>query len=73
MTADDVLLEALEGVDLTADGSFAQHLRGLLEGGGGHEAVGAQGGAGDALEYLVGCCGDGVAGLDELEVLSLEH
>ena len=34
VAADDVLLEALEGVDLAADGSFAEHFGSLLEGGG---------------------------------------
>ena len=34
VTADDVLLQTLEGVDLTADSSFTEHFGGLLEGGG---------------------------------------
>ena len=33
VTADDVLLQTLEGVDFAADGSFAEYLGGLLEGG----------------------------------------
>ena len=72
MTADDVLLQTFESIDLAADGSLAEHLGGLLEGSGGHEAVGPQCGTGNTLEYLVGCRGDGVAGLYELEILTLE-
>ena len=73
MTADHVLLQALEGIHLAADGGVGEHLRGLLERGGRHEAVGPEGGAGDALQHLVGGGGDGVAGLDRPFVGTLEE
>jgi hypothetical protein len=47
MAADDILFQALEVVDATADCGFAEHLRGFLEGSCGDEAVGAQSCAGD--------------------------
>src|SRR6185436_595731 len=51
---DDVLLEALEGVDLAVDGGLGQHARGLLEGGGRDEAPGLQRGLGDAEQHRLG-------------------
>ena len=73
MAADDVLLQAFKSIYLATDGSLAEHLGGLLEGGGGHEAVGPQCGTGNTLKYLVGCRGDCVTGLDEFQILSLEQ
>ncbi len=72
MTADYVLLHALEVVDLTADGSLAEHLRGFLEGGGTHEALRTEGGAGDTLQHLGRGSGHGIAHLDRLEVAALQ-
>ena len=72
VTADHVLLHALEIVGLAADGSLVEHLGRLLEGGGGHEALGLQGGAGNTLKYLRGSGGLGIAHLHQLEVAALE-
>ena len=54
VAADDVLFHAFEPVLLATDGCFVEHLGGFLEGGGRHERLGLQGGAGDALEDLGG-------------------
>ena len=72
VTADDVLLEPLEGVDLTIDGSVVEHLGRLLEGGGGHEALGLQRGARDPLKDLTSRSGLSITYLDEAEVTALE-
>ena len=48
---DDVLLEAGEGVDLALDGGVGEDPGGLLEGGRREEAVGGQGGLGDAQQH----------------------
>lgn len=72
MTADDVFFHALEGVGLAGDGCFVENLGGLLERCGRHEARSLECGAGDALEYLLGCGGHGVADGDCLEVAAFE-
>lgn len=72
VTADHVLLHTLEVIDLTADSSLTEHLRGLLEGGGTHEALRTQGGTGDTLQDLSRGCGHSVTHLDGLEVTALE-
>ena len=48
LTDDDVLLEALQVVDLLAQGGFGKHAGGLLEGGCGQPGIGCQRSLGDA-------------------------
>ena len=72
MTADNVLLHTLETVLLATDGSLVEHLGGLLERSGRHEALGTEGSTGDTLEYLSGCGLDSIAHLDEAQVAALE-
>ena len=72
MTADDVLLHAFEVVGLAGDGGFVEHLGGFLEGRGGHERLGLQGGTGDTLKDLRGGGGDGVAHDNGTKVAALE-
>lgn len=73
VTADDVLLHALEIVDLAVDGSFVEDLGGLLEGCSRHERRCLEGGAGDTLENLLGGSGLSVADNDGTEVSALER
>ena len=73
MTADNVLLEAFEMVHAAADCSFAEHLGGLLEGGGADEASGAQSSPGDTLKYEACRCRLGRAGAKRLQSLTLER
>ena len=47
---DDVFLEAAQAVDFAKGGGIGEHAGGVLEGRGGDEAVGLQGGFGDAQE-----------------------
>ena len=54
LTDDDVLLQTNKVVDLTLDGGFSQDLCGLLEGRGGHPAVGRKRGLRDTHEQLRG-------------------
>ena len=72
MTTDDILLETLESIDLTIDGGVVEHLRGLLEGGGRHEALRLQGSTCDPLEDLASCRRLGFAYLYGAEVTALE-
>ena len=72
VAADDVLLHALEVVRLAGDGGFVEDLGGFLERGGGHEALGLEGGTGDSLEDTGGGGGLGIAHLDEAQVAALE-
>ena len=72
VTADDVLLHALKVVALTSDGSFVEHLGGLLERCSRHEALGLESGTGDTLKYLRGSGGNGIANLHETEVSTLQ-
>ena len=73
VTADHVLLHALESVGLAVDSSFVEHLGGLLERSGRHEARCLQSSAGDTLKDLLGGSGHGVAHGYELEVFTLER
>ena len=52
---DDVFLQAQQRVGLALDGCFGQHAGGLLEGGRGQEALGGQGGLGDAQQQMPHC------------------
>ena len=52
LTDDDVLLEALEVVDLLGEGGFGEHAGGLLEGCGGQPGVGGQRRLGDTLSLI---------------------
>ena len=72
MTADNVLLHTLEAVLLATDSCLVEHLGGLLERSGRHEALGTEGSTGDTLEYLGGCGLDGIAHLDGAQVAALE-
>ena len=54
---DDVLLEAVQAVDLALERRVGQHLRGLLEGGRGQERVGVQRGLRDPEDDLLGLRG----------------
>ena len=72
VTADDVLLHALEVVHLALDGGFVEHLGGLLERSGRHEALGLEGCTGDTLQDLRRSGGHGVAHLNGLQVAALQ-
>ena len=72
MTADDVLLEVLQRIDLRLDGSFVEHLGGLLERCGRDEARSLQRGAGNTLQHLRRGCGNNIAHLHGLHVAALE-
>ena len=72
VTADNVLLHTLEAVLLATDGSLVEHLGGLLERSGRHEALGGKRCARDTLEYLGRCCRNGIANLYETKVTALE-
>jgi hypothetical protein len=50
MPHDDVFLEAAQVVGLRERGGLGEHTGGVLEGGGGDEALGLDGGLGDAEE-----------------------
>ena len=52
MSADDILLEALEVIDTATDCGLAENLGCLLEGSGGNEAVGLEGSSCNTLENL---------------------
>ena len=52
VTANHVLLQVLQRVDLRLDGCLVEHLGGLLERCGRDEARGLQCGAGDTLQHL---------------------
>ena len=73
MTADDILLEAFEMIDTTADSGFAEHLGCLLEGSCGNEAVGTECGAGNALEHQTCCCRTCLAGIYGLQTLACKR
>lgn len=72
VTGYHVLLHTFQTVYLTTYGSLVEHLGGLLERSGRHEALGTEGSTGDTLEYLGGCSLDGIAHLDEAQVAALE-
>ena len=73
MANDDVLLHTLKEVALSVDSGLGEHLGGLLEGGCGDEALGLQGGTGDALENLAGGSRLGIASGSKLLVLTTER
>ena len=73
VTADNVLLHTLEGIDTAIDSGLVEDLGGLLEGGCRHEAAGLQCSAGDTQQDLLAGCGHGVAYDDELHVTALER
>ena len=73
VTADDILLEAFEVVDAAADGGFAEHLGGLLEGCCRDEAVGLERRPRDALKHET-CRGrTGLASCHHLKSLTLKR
>ena len=72
VTCYHVLLHTFQTVYLTTYGSLVEHLCCLLERCGRDEALGLQRRTSDALEYLCGCCGDGVTHLNQTEVTTLE-
>ena len=72
MTANHVLLQILQRVDLRLNGGLVEHLGRLLERSGRDETRGLQCGAGDTLQHLRRGCGNDVAHLNELQVAALE-
>src|SRR5690606_18692831 len=71
VTDDHVLLEAVERIDLRLDGGVREHLRGLLEGRGGHERLGRERGLRDTEQNGLSNRRLGVAHLHLPQVLSL--
>ena len=73
MSADNVLLEVLQRIDLTLNSGLVEHLRRLLERGGRNEARGLQCSTGDTLKYLIRRGGDDVTHLYGLQITTLER
>ena len=73
VTADHVLLHALEIIDLATDSSLVEHLRCLLERSSRHEALRTKGSAGDTLQHLSRGSGHGIAYLNGTEITTLQR
>ena len=72
VSADDVLLQILQRIDLGLDGCLVERLGGLLERGRRDEARGLQGGAGNTLQHLRRGCRNNVAYLHGAQITTLE-
>ena len=73
VSADNVLLEVLQRIDLALNSGLVEHLRRLLERSGRNEARGLQCSTGDTLKYLIRRGGDDVTHLYGLQITTLER